>query len=183
MRNASLHALVQRGALAVALSATLGLGIATAAETTSSPAITTLLKLKSADGATESLRFDGALAIGESRGYETDAGTPVLVTRTENGLSVELPSHTVRLALPDHAAGHGDTDVNVERRVRVDSDGSHETRVVVLRGEARAADAEHIDQLLEGDHEALETLAQSEGDGEREIVIVRRQQQEQAADE
>lgn len=181
MRNARLHAFLCRGALAVALSTTFGLGSA-AAEAPSAPsAMTTVLKLKSADGATESLRFDGALAIGESRGYETDAGTPVLVTRTAEGLSVELPSHTVQLALPAH--GPDDADVNVERRVRVNADGARETRVVVLRGEAGVAEAEHIDQLLEGDPEALETLSQSEGSGEREIVIVRKQHREDASEE
>jgi hypothetical protein len=156
-----------------------------AADAGTEPATRTVLKLKKSDGATESLRFDGALAVGESRGYETDAGTPVLVTRTDDGLRIELPEKTVTVALPEAGAALAGTEANVERRVRIqthgEGDAAGETKVVVMRrhGDQPIDDAE-IDALIDADPETLAEL-QDNGDGERQVVIVRKHVEEPSA--
>jgi hypothetical protein len=181
------HAIFRTSRLVLAAALCTAFGVALAADTAPSESVTTILKLKNAEGGVESLRFDGALAVGESRGYETDAGTPVLVTRTEEGLRLELPSHTVNLRLPTHdGEGHG-VHAEIEKQVRISSEGgeggeAQETRVVVLRGDGADAHAAEIEQLLEGDEVALDALAEGDGDGNREVVIVRKRKQEVAGD-
>lgn len=158
----------------ILLGALFGSGALLAAETAPEPAMKTVLKLKTSDGATETLRFDGALAVGESRGHETDAGTPVLVTRTEDGLRIETAEKTINVALPAPGdAPHG-IEANVEKRGRIEGNGepAGETKVVVLRrhGDAAIDDAE-IDALIDADPD---TLAELQGDGERKVVILRK---------
>ena len=68
MRIFRLKHLSLSGLIALALSASLGLGVAIASESDSSQSIKTVLKLKTGDGSSETLRFDGALAVGEARG-------------------------------------------------------------------------------------------------------------------
>ena len=154
-----------------------------ATDATPTPAMTTVLKLKNPDGAVESLRFDGALAVGEARGYETDAGTPVLVTRSEDGLRIEMADKTIQVALPEAGDHHAGIEADVEKQVRIERHGEpgSETKVVVLRrnGDATIDDAE-IDALIDADPEAL---ADSPGDGtgERKVVIVRKHVEEPAA--
>ncbi|HRG16345.1 MAG TPA: hypothetical protein PLB00_10120 [Pseudomonadota bacterium] len=154
-----------------------------AADTGAESAMKTVLKLKKADGAVESLRFDGALAIGESRGYETDAGTPVLVTRTEDGLRIETAEKTINVALPGPDDDHRGIEANVEKRVRIEGHGepAGETQVVVLRrhGDQPIDDAE-IDALIDADLEAL-AEPEANGDGERQVVIVRKRVEQPAA--
>lgn len=151
--------------------------------TATEPAMKTVLKLKKADGAVESLRFDGALAIGQSRGYETDAGTPVLVTRTEEGLRIEMPEKTVTVALPAPGEEHEGIEANVQKLVRIEGHGepAGETKVVVMRrhGDQPIDDAE-IDALIDADPEALAEL-EANGDGEHKVVIVRKRVEEPAA--
>lgn len=180
MRNHRLNSMLQRSLIALTLGAVLGLGAVVAGDT-EPKAMSTILKLKNAEGVAESLRFDGALAVGESRGYETDAGTPVLVTRTEDGLRIELPSRTVNIKLPGAADADGlRASANVEKIVRIDGqgDGATETRVVVLHGDAATiADAEHeIERQLEDGRIDPEQLAGADGDETRELVIVRKRQ-------
>lgn len=79
MRKFRPNTLTDRSILALALGAVLGLGVAHAGDTPENKTIKTVLKLKNDAGGVELLRFDGALAIGEARGYETDAGTPVIL--------------------------------------------------------------------------------------------------------
>jgi hypothetical protein len=156
-----------------------------AAEPGTEPAMKTVLKLKKSDGATESLRFDGALAVGESRGYETDAGTPVLVTRTDAALRIEMPEKTVTVALPETGAALAGTEANVEQRVRIqahgEGDAAGETKVVVMRrhGDQHIDDAE-IDALIDAEPETLAEL-QDNGESERQVVIVRKRVEEPSA--
>jgi hypothetical protein len=182
MRPATPKLLLQRSLLALALSAAV-FGVAVAGDAPAAQT-RTILKLKNGDGATETLQFDGALAVGESRGYETDAGTPVLVTRNDTGLSIETPSRTIEVALPE-AEGHHPAGAEVRKIVRInrdsgDSEPGEETRVVVLHGDGSTIDEAHIDTLLEGD---LETLAgaEGEGDGERKVIIIRKKQEAPAS--
>ena len=169
------------GFIALALSASLGFGVAVAGDAPEAHTIKTVLKLKNGDGASEVLRFDGALAVGESRGYETDAGTPVLVTRTDEGLKIEMAERTINIALPD-ADGQDHHGANVEKLVRIEGNGEapNETRVVVLRGDHDGVSDEQIEQMLDGDGEALTELHSDDGKEVREVRIVRKQRQEPA---
>ncbi len=187
MRNSRKLSMLHRSLIAVAFGSVLGLGTAAAGDT---PAKTfaTVLKLKNSDGATESLRFDGALAVGESRGYETDAGTPVLVTRTEAGLTIELPSRTVNIALPEHDAAEGEAaGANVEKIVRIQrrEGDPAESRMVVLHGDSEAvADAEaHIDEAIDGDSLALHEMEEGDGENVRKVVIMRKRHDGEAAED
>lgn len=169
-----------RHLLALTLGVLFGLGAAHAGNTPENQSIKTVLKLKNDAGAVELLRFDGALAVGEARGYETDAGTPVLVTRTPEGLRIELAERTINIALPDaesEAAGRDGHDIDVQKLVRIEGDGSAagETRVVVLRGDHAALDDGDIERMLEGDGETLSELHAEEGHEVRKVHIVRKQ--------
>ena len=166
------------GLIALALSASLGLGVAIASESDSSQSIKTVLKLKTGDGSSETLRFDGALAVGEARGYETDGGTPVLVTRTEEGLKIELAERTIHVALPEaDAAGEHGITANVEKMVRIegDSDTPNETRVVVLRGDHAAVSESELEQMLDGETDAVGEAHAGDGKQVRRVHIVRKQ--------
>ncbi len=168
-----------RHLVALTLGVLFGLGVAHAGNTPENQTIKTVLKPKNDAGGVELLRFDGALAVGEARGYETDAGTPVLVTRTPEGLRIELAERTINIALPDVEPGpagdHGH-DINVQKLVRIEGDASDtgETRVVVLRGDHAALDEGDIERMLEGDGETLSELHSEEGHELRKVHIVRK---------
>ena len=118
--------LLARGAVAVALAASIG--AACAAESA-----TTEILLLGKDQKREKLKFEGELPIGESRGLYTDAGTPVTVFRTEKGLRVETPQRTVDVPYPDHAAILAGDDTDGQKR-----------RVVILHDKNHTdGDAEH----------------------------------------
>lgn len=101
----------------------------------------TAIKLIGKDKKIESLKFEGELPIGESRGLYTDAGTPVTVQRTDKGLRIETPERTVDVPYPGAVAlAAGDEEVLI--------DGAHtRKRVVILHDDKHAA--EH--QAMHGD--------------------------------
>ena len=174
------------GLAALALSTSLGLGVAMASESAESQSIKTVLKLKTGEGSSETLRFDGALAIGEARGYETDGGTPVLVTRTEEGLKIEMAERTIHVALPEAGAEgeHGIT-ADVQKMVRIEGEAGapNETRVVVLRGDHGAVSEVDLEQMLDGETDALDAAGAEDGKQVRRVHIVRKQAEGSAADD
>lgn len=181
MRKFCLNTLTHRHLPALALAAAFGLGVVHAGDTLEDSTIKTVLKLKNDAGDVELLHFDGALAIGEARGDETDAGTPVLVTRTPEGLRIELAERTINIALPDAEADadgrHGHV-IDVQKLVRIEDNGSGddgETRVVVLRGDHAALDEGEIERMLDGDGDALNKLHADDGHEVRKVHIVRKQ--------
>jgi hypothetical protein len=125
--------LLARGAVAVALAASIGAVCAAESATTE-------ILLLGKDQKREKLKFEGELPIGESRGLYTDAGTPVTVLRTEKGLRVETPERTVDVPYPDHgvliAGEHAlDADAGTDGKRR---------RVVILHNEHHTdGDAAH----------------------------------------
>ncbi len=184
-----LKSILARGAAALALTSLIG-----AIHAGEAGSNTTVIKLMGKDKPMEALTFEGELATGESRGLYTDAGTPVTVRRTENGLSIETAEHTVQVPYPNAnglAAGGG-SEVSVhgggvhEKRVIVHGDKgathpegaqTHQKRVIVVkRGDAgdtdvsvdvRAGDLEDLADL-----EALANLHAEDADGHHKVVIV-----------
>ena len=124
------------------------------------------------------------LAVGESRQLASSSGAPALVTRTEDGLRIEVAGKTteVKLGTPDVA--HWVSDAGDGEHVRVikfDHDETiHESgddphkQVVVIRksGEAAGADLSEAEIVeIVGDME--ETMDLDAGDGER-VIVTRR---------
>lgn len=134
----------------------------------------TAIQLRNADGQVERLSFDDSLAVGQSRGFETDAGTPVLVTRTESGLRVEMAERTIDIALPDADGDGAINGTGIEKTVRVEatSDGKQptETRVVVMRKQGESIDDAEIDTIVS---QAIDE-ASTDADGEHKVVIIRK---------
>jgi len=120
-----LNSKLARGAATLALTSLVG-----ASQAGEAGSNTTLIKLMGKDKQMQALTFEGELAAGESRGFYTDAGTPVTVRRTENGLSIETAENTVKVPYPNPngLATGGGSDV------RVHGDGAHQKRVIVHGG-------------------------------------------------
>lgn len=155
---------------------------------------TTVIKLVGKNKQMEALTFEGELAAGESRGLYTDAGTPVTVRRSENGLSIETAEHTVQVPYPNGKglATGGGSDVFVhgdgvhEKRVIVHGDNggthpegeqSHQKRVIVVkRGDAGDTDVSvdvrggHLEDLA--DLESLVDLHAHDADGHHKVVVI-----------
>jgi len=192
-----------RGTLALALAGLIG-GAVTAGEAGD----TTTIKVLGKDRKAETVRFEGELAVGQSRGLYTDAGTPVTITRTEKGLSIETAERTVVVPDGDHdamlAGHHGDGAHRVMVLKHGDHDVAHTAahgehkRVIVLKdvnvsgeptalGELEALEELHELDELEGLGE-LETLAELDGldldsgDGKDKVVVIRRVHRDASGD-
>lgn len=140
----------------------------------------------SANGAEQRIEVDlGALQPGQSRQLFTDAGLPAIVSRSEQGLQIELAgeSHAVPMPQVLHFQQLGASGEAGEKRAVVikrersgDAAGEarHEVRIVRL-GDAAEASELDIDALVA---EALagaeaEGLDLGEGEG-RKVRVVRR---------
>ncbi|MBK8283813.1 MAG: hypothetical protein IPK97_02450 [Ahniella sp.] len=99
---------------ATALLAALGMGSAMADET---PVNKTKLKFKHGEQV-ETISFEGQLTVGQSIGLYSEAGTPVTVRRTEQGLKVEFPdrSHDVPYPEDDVAGGDGERNIVIIKK-------------------------------------------------------------------
>ncbi|KAB2949710.1 MAG: hypothetical protein F9K18_15185 [Thermoanaerobaculia bacterium] len=119
----------------------------------------TRLKLRLAhDGVRDRLEVEdlGALAVGESRSFTTEAGKPVTVTRDGEGWELDLDGRKLRVGA---AGGLGEgTDVFVTRHVHVgDEDGKKKAMVVVTReGEGEGDVVRVVRRHGPGDEHAFE---------------------------
>jgi len=161
-------------ALTSALIAALGL------VTTVSAADTVTVKLLD-NGFNQQLEIPlDEIAVGTSRQLATASGLPAIVTRRDNGLTIEVAGRTTEIDLPDHTrldldGAHGKRHVEiVKHHDGAHADGEHkEKRFVIKRiGEGGAAHDVDIDELL-ADGEA-------QGDGKR-VVVVRRINKDEAS--
>lgn len=140
---------------------------------------TAVIEMK-ANGADQRIEVDmTALAEGESRQLSADSGLPAIVTRTAEGLRVEIAGEVREIRMPKiehlHLGGDGDGDkrVVIKRVHAKDGDASeqrHEVRVIRHAGGGELDEAE-IEALVE---EAMEH-AGHEGsvDGDKVRVIRR----------
>lgn len=94
---------------ATALLAALGMGSAMADETQINK---TKLKFKHGEQV-ETISFEGQLTAGQSIGLYSEAGTPVTVRRTEQGLKVEFPDRSHDVPYPEDAVAGGDGERNI----------------------------------------------------------------------
>ncbi len=179
-----------RGAAALALAGLIGAVHAGGADSN-----TTLIKLMGKDKKLETLRFEGELEVGASRGLYTDAGTPVTVRRTEKGLSIETPERNVDVPYPSAAElADGGTNVvmhgdGAHKKVIVlkhgeegalpEGSGLHKKRVIVVKdGEAGNTDVD-LDVRL-GDLADLDVLTDTDVDvhvdheGHEKVVVIRK---------
>jgi hypothetical protein len=115
---------------------------------------TTMIKLLGKDKKLETVKFEGELEVGGARGLYTDAGTPVTVTRTDQGLTIEFADRSVEVPYPSASAAGEDGAQNLVIR-----DGAGEKNIVIVkRGEHGA--------LPEGaEHHQKRVIVVSDGDG------------------
>lgn len=188
----TLKSILVRAATAAALSGLIA-GAAAAGEVGD----VTVIKLKNKDKATESLRFEGDLAVGESRGMYTDAGTPITVLRTEKGLSIETPDRTVEVPYGGQGfdwtqaadGEHGKHKIVMIRHAEDEgAEGAehqeHHKRIIMLKdGDATAADIEAA-LAADPDLAALKHLdvdVDVDADGGEKVVVIRRIHKEESA--
>lgn len=98
----------------------------------------TKLRLKlDRDGANDQLVVEdlGAMAVGESRTFTTEAGKPVTVTRDEQGWDLDVDGRKLRVG--DHG-GSGDEMIWKTRHVAVEGEAGEAKSVVVLTEETDA---------------------------------------------
>jgi hypothetical protein len=120
------------------------------------------------DGSNEALQVPlSELQVGESRQLAAESGTPAIVTRTENGLTVEMHGRSTDIPLPDRATialEHGDGDgarrVKIIHRDHVDGDAPEAgaTRLLLRRGD----DGSTVHATGSGER----LLQRAKGDGE-----------------
>lgn len=187
-RHRSLRHDLLAAALLAAFAAAAG---ATASDETS-------ITVRTAAGAIERVDFAGELAPGERRALSTRLGNPATLTRTEQGLLLELADERYELPNPSpdlaglatDADGHGTIDGKPVRKIvirrdkdvseTVDAEGAERKSNVVVKiarhGEGAAgADAIELDpELLVLDPADPElALAAAEGKGQR-VIVTRR---------
>jgi hypothetical protein len=114
-------------------------------------------------GSTEALELTDLdeLEVGESREYATASGTPVTVTRDDDGYALELDGRTIRIG-GEEGLGHAGHPGMKMRRIELDGDGQrivlsgdpHERRVIVHRGENGESGFAFTDDLR-GPHAGL----------------------------
>lgn len=95
------------------------------------------------DGTNDQLVVEdlGAMAVGESRTFTTEAGKPVTVTRDAEGWDLDVDGKKLRVG--DHG-GPGDEMIWKTRRVAVEGDAGEAKSVVVLTEETDADGPVHI---------------------------------------
>ena len=148
---------------------------------------TTTIKVIGDEGAAETLRYEGSLAVGESRGLYTDAGTPITVQRNEDGLNIQLGDRTIDVPFGDAIINTEDADDGSKRIIvlkRTDGDGTaidssdaaQIKRVIVMKRGADGALAIEDGELAAlaelGELKHLDGLA--EGKQADKIVVIRR---------
>ncbi len=190
----TLKSILVRAATAVALSGLMA-GAAAAGETGD----VTVIKLKNKDQATETLRFEGELAVGESRGMYTDAGTAITVRRNDKGLSIELPDRSVEVPYGPHDgdALHAHAGASGKHKVVMIRHGEHEgaegaehpehrKRIIMLKdGDGSGADIEAA-LAADPDLAALKQLdvdadVDVDAEGGEKVVVIRRIHKEESA--
>lgn len=157
---------------------------------------TTMIKLLGKDKKFETVKFDGELDVGGSRGLYTDAGTPVTVTRTDKGLSIEFADRSVEVPYPSMSAlGEGDAQNLVIH------EGSSEKNIVIVKhgehGAAHAGGAHHQKRVIVvkdgedgnsnvdvdvrlgdladlADLEDLAEIPSEAGEGHEKVVVIRK---------
>jgi len=112
---------------------------------------TAVIQLK-ANGADQRIKVDmNALAEGESRQLSADSGLPAIVTRTAEGLRVEIAGEVREIHMPTVEHLHigegadGDKRIVIKRTHSSESDGDeqrHEVRVIRHAGEGPLDEAE-----------------------------------------
>lgn len=137
------------------------------------------------DAGDQSVEVDlDKLAVGESRQLASSSGAPALVTRTEEGLRIEVAGKTTEVKLGTPEVAHWVSDEGDGKHVRVikfdhdeniheSGDGEHKKVVVVRKsGEAGGEDMSE-DEIVEllGDMEDVMEL--DAGDGEK-VIVTRR---------
>jgi hypothetical protein len=182
-----LQSLTMRGALALALASLIGAAMA--------DSNTTEIKLLGKDKKLETLKFEGELPIGESRGLYTDAGTAVTVQRTEQGLRIETPERSIDVPYPNadeqvvggasnvmiHGDGqnkrvivmHGDKDHAMHKGAEM-----HKRHVIVLNdgeGGGESADAD-VDAALKqlAELEDLDAIDVEGANSDKKVVVIRK---------
>lgn len=116
------------------------------------------------------------IAVGSSRQLATASGLPAIVTRKEDGLTIEVAGRTTEIDLPDpaafaHHAGDGKRQVMLRKHHEHaagegndDKREQHEKRIVIKHaGEGEA--------MSEAEIEALLADSDVPGDGKRVVVI------------
>lgn len=140
-----------------------------------------------ANGAEQRIEVDLiALRPGQSRQLFTDTGLPAIVSRDEQGLSIEVAGETHVVRMPkvmhlagDAAAGDGEVRTLVIKRDASEEGAEHadaKVRVIRLAGDG-TVDTEDLDALVaralaEAEADGLD-LSAAEGEG-RTLRVVRR---------
>lgn len=140
-----------------------------------------------ANGAEQRIEVDLiALPPGQSRQLFTDTGLPAIVSRDEQGLSIEVAGETHEVRMPklmhlaaDASAGDGEVRTLVIKRDASDDGAAHtdaKVRVIRLAGDG-TVDTEDVDALVaralaEAEADGLD-LSGPEGEG-RTLRVVRR---------
>lgn len=189
----SIRIVMRRAALALAL-AGLGAGAALAAEVQDQ----TRIFVRTAPGHVEKLTVDGELAPGETRALSTESGAAATITRTEQGLVLQIagehfdvPMALATIETEDVVGDLGEAGVNHRQRIVVHTDenesqgedgqstSTSQRKIVIVRrahdGEGEPAMA--IEEALAlgpdsadlDDPEAL--LLAGDGEGKRVIVL------------
>ncbi len=154
-----LNTLFVPSAIAIALAGLIGVAFAAEPDLHS-----TEIKLIGKDKKIESLKFEGELPIGESRGLYTDAGTPVTVQRTDRGLRIETPERTLDVPYPGAAAlaTTGDEEVVIDgvrtrKRVIILHDDKHAAEHQAMHGGAHSPmHQKHVIVVKDGDAGAID---------------------------
>jgi hypothetical protein len=186
-----LKSVFARGAAAMALAGLIGTVHAGDAGSN-----TTMIKLLGKDKKLETVKFEGELDVGGSRGLYTDAGTPVTVTRTDKGLTIEFADRSVEVPYPSASAvgeegeqnlvirnGEGEKNIVIVKHGEHDAahEGAehHQKRVIVVSdGDGGSTDVDVDVRLGDlADLADLEVLADAHGeagDGHEKVVVIRK---------
>jgi hypothetical protein len=144
---------------------------------------TAVIELK-ANGADQRIKVDMRdLAEGQSRQLSADSGLPAIVTRTAEGLRVEIAGVVREIELPKvdivHAGGEGEhRRVLIKRTHAEEGEGQarHEVRVIERAGEGALDEAE-IEALVE---EARQHVGHAGELGEDKVRVIRRIEKHEA---
>lgn len=162
MNSLSMTHLRRRLLATVGLLALFGIGAVSASDT-----VTNKTKLKFKDGDTvETISFEGQLAVGQSIGLYSEAGTPVTVSRNENGLKVEFPNKTHEV--PYHDPAELGAEGGNRKVVIIKHDGKHHG---LHEGDVLTETETLVDDpALQAEIDAAMAAA-GDGDGTRKIII------------
>ncbi len=142
-----------------------------------------------ANGSEQTIEIDmQALTVGQSRQLAASSGLPAIVTRTEDGLIVEVAGVRKEIALPavdwveiDGATGsakqvkviHLDTDQADDTAGESLGESRRVVRVIRETGSAPATEAEMAELIAEAEAAAAEASV-TPADGEDRVIVIRR---------